>query len=77
METFKLYRKKDVTGVSGTGYIAEGWQTSYGEVILRWYGPHGGFGFHRSMEDCLAIHGHGGETIPEWTGGDGMKIRRS
>lgn len=76
MRAFLLKRNKDTTGVSGTGYVAEGWQTSYGEVILRWYGPHGGLGIHKSMQDMLNIHGHGGNTEAEVVWTDGVRILR-
>lgn len=64
MRTFVLKRTEDVTGVSGTGVVAEGIEFSDGEVVLRWI-----VGNHRStvvwaqgIEAVEAIHGHNGAT---------------
>lgn len=76
MKLFKLNRKRDSTGVSGTGIIAEGWETTYGEIHLRWYGPYGGDGRFESMKSMLAIHGHGGDTVVDVLYDDGISIER-
>lgn len=76
MILFKLRRYKDVTGLSGAGYVAEGWVTSYGEVHLRWYGPYGGDGRFEKVESMLAIHGHGGHTVMDTLFDDGIYIKR-
>lgn len=72
MRTFRLNRRVDHSGVSGNGYVAEGWETSYGEVFLRWYGT--GFSFFNSMDDMLAVHGHKGDTIPEFICDDNVRL---
>ena len=36
MKTFELQRDVDVTGISGTGTVAEGVEFSDGTVALRW-----------------------------------------
>lgn len=74
MQTFRLLRHKDVSGVSGEGYVAEGWITSYGECFMRWYGT--GFSFFNSVEDMLRVHGHGGQTETEVIWGDGVVIQK-
>lgn len=74
MKTFRLHRKVDHSGVSGTGYVAEGWETSYGEVFLRWYGT--GFSFFHSMKDMLAVHGHGGDTVVDVIYSDNVDITK-
>ncbi len=66
---FLLQRDTDVTGVSGTGIVAEGVEFSEdGLVVLRWIG---GFPtsvvFHdRGIESVIAVHGHDGATRVVW-----------
>jgi hypothetical protein len=67
MIMFRLYRHRDKTGVSGTGYVAEGMITSYGIVMMQWFGPHGGVGVFNNKEDMLAVHGHDGDTVMEFS----------
>lgn len=69
MKTFTLERHEDVTGVSGTGVVAEGVEFSDGTVVLKWI-----VGDHQStvhwpggMESVRAIHGHDGKTEVVWT----------
>lgn len=67
MQTFELIRDVDVSGVSGTGVIAEGVQFSDGTVALRWVvGSYRSTSLWTSIEAVLAIHGHGGATYAEW-----------
>lgn len=72
MRTFKLNRFEDISGFSGTGYVAEGMITSYGEVVMRWYG--GGFSIYPSIGDMLRIHGHGGKSKVDVITDDGCNI---
>lgn len=72
MKTFILRRDTDVTGVSGTGDIAEGAEFSDGTVVLRW-GPNPQRGVTRSsiavwpdVDSMIAIHGHDGATRVVW-----------
>jgi hypothetical protein len=66
MKTFILYRDKDVSGVSGTGAVAEGVQFGDGVVVLRWRGEHASTVVWASIDDALAIHGHDGLTRVVW-----------
>lgn len=61
---FQLERDTDVTGVSGTGVVAEGVEFSDGVVALRWTSAYPtSVVFHdRGMESVEAVHGHGGST---------------
>jgi hypothetical protein len=63
---FRLYRRTDVTGVSGTGIVAEGVQFADGVVVLRWLGEHASTVIWASLDDALAIHGHDGATRVLW-----------
>jgi len=64
--TFLLRRDRDVSGISGTGDIAEGVQFSDGTTVVRWYGTHSSVVVWRSLDDALAIHGHDGATRVVW-----------
>ncbi|MEU4192504.1 hypothetical protein AB0E69_11420 [Kribbella sp. NPDC026611] len=63
---FRLIRHYDVSGVSGTGPVAEGVQFTDGAVALRWYGDYPTTTVWDGIESVIAIHGHGGATEVEW-----------
>lgn len=64
---FVLRRLEDVSGVSGTGVVAEGVEFSDGTVAVRWRGKYGTGVFHdQGMASVRAIHGHGGKTVIEY-----------
>jgi hypothetical protein len=65
-EPFLLVREEDVSGVSGTGVVAEGVQFSDGKVALRWRGDKASTVVWDSIEDAMAIHGHDGKTRVDW-----------
>ena len=74
MRTFILNRKQDHSGVAGTGIVAEGVQFTNGLCVLSWViTPHGmdripvGVGVYENIEHVIAVHGHGGDTVVEWT----------
>lgn len=60
---FELHRDTDVSGVSGTGKVAEGAIFSDGEAVIHWLGewptttPH-----PKGITSIRAVHGHGGAT---------------
>lgn len=64
MRTFELHRDEDLTGVSGTGVVAELVEFSDGVVSLRWLTewPSSVCWYDRGMDAVLAIHGHNGKT---------------
>lgn len=66
MRLFKLVRSEDVSGVSGTGVIAEGVEFHDGQVALSWFGVHHTVELCPSIKDIIEIHGHGGRTVVEW-----------
>lgn len=66
MRLFHLVRHRDVSGVSGTGVVAEGVRFSDGRVALRWLGDHPSTVAWDSAEDAEATHGHGGATEVLW-----------
>jgi len=62
IQTFHLLRLEDESGVSGTGWVAEGAVFSNGWVALTWLGETPSLNFYPSIEAVEAIHGHGGAT---------------
>lgn len=74
MRMFALHRHADVTGLSGTGVVAEGVQFSDGTVVLRWL-PAGTTRptrvrptttVHDDIDSVEALHGHDGKTVIVW-----------
>ena len=66
MRRFRLRRTVDVSGVSGTGIVAEGVEFTDGSVAMRWPGESPSTAVWPSIEAVIAIHGHGGTTTVEW-----------
>jgi hypothetical protein len=67
MHTFHLQREHDVSGISGTGRVAEGVEFSDGTVAIRWMArEHQSTVVWSSIADVEAIHGHGGVTKIVW-----------
>ncbi|MGW4803088.1 hypothetical protein [Kitasatospora sp. NPDC004272] len=63
---FTLQRDHDITGISGTGTVAHGVQWPDGTVTLRWTGPRPSTVHWNSIDDVIAINGHGGATRIIW-----------
>jgi hypothetical protein len=64
---FELVRHRDVSGVSGTGVVAEGIEWSDGTVALRWGGHYPTTTvWQDGIDALLAIHGHNGATVIRW-----------
>jgi hypothetical protein len=74
---FLLVRTEDVTGISGTGVVAEGIEFSDLTVVLRWLAPyiaetHRERGvkpttvLHDDIQSVIALHGHNGATQVTW-----------
>ena len=70
---FLLERIEDVSGVSGTGAVAEGVRFGDGSVALRWTSawPTSVVFHDRGMDSVRAVHGHGGKTRIVWLYGTG------
>lgn len=66
MRRFVLLRNHDVSGVSGTGIVAQGVQFSDGMVALKWLREPGAVAIYTSLEDMLSVHGHNGHTKVLW-----------
>ena len=63
MKRFHLRRNVDETGVSGTGRVAEGVVFADGSAVLRWLSAHTSTAVYASINEVIAIHGHGGKTL--------------
>jgi hypothetical protein len=77
MRSFLLVREVDITGVSGTGIVAEGVEFSDGSVVVRWLdagvspvnrarGVKPTTVLHPDVQSVEALHGHNGATIVQW-----------
>lgn len=66
MLRFELHRDRDVSGVSGTGVIADGVYFPDGLTIVRWRGRWPSTVIWPSMEGLLAVNGHDGATRVVW-----------
>ena len=66
MNRFVLNRKEDVSGISGTGLVAEGVEFSDGSVALRWLTSTPSVELLNSVEDLKTIHGHSGSSTIEF-----------
>jgi hypothetical protein len=61
--TFTLHRTEDPSGVSGTGVVAEGWESSSGKwVALVWLSDIPSMETFRDIRDLERVHGHEGKT---------------
>lgn len=68
MRRFHLIRDEDPTGVSGTGFVAEGLEFNDGTAVVRWRTAWPtSIVFHdRGVESIVALHSHNGATRIEW-----------
>jgi hypothetical protein len=62
MQTFELVREVDVSGVSGTGVVAEGIVFSNGKAVLGWNSEVHSVCVYDNIQALEQIHGHGGCT---------------
>lgn len=62
MKNFQLVRTEDISGVSGTGIVADGVIFPDGTCSLRWRTAGGSTAIYDSIEKLEKIHGHDGRT---------------
>lgn len=62
MRRFVLHRDKDVSGVSGTGDVADGVEFDDGSCVVYWRGVHRSLEHWQNWQECEEVHGHGGLT---------------
>ena len=63
---FYLKRSHDITGISGTGRVAEGIQYSDGTISFRWTSSTPITSQADTIDYLIHVHGHGGTTEIEW-----------
>ena len=62
MRVFHLVRHEDISGVSGTGVVAQVVEFSNGRAVVNWTRPPHATTVYLSLEDLMSVHGHGGAT---------------
>jgi hypothetical protein len=67
LRTFELHRDEDETGISGTGFVAEGVEFYDGSCAMRWRSPLKSTTVYESIRVVEELHGHGGRTRIVWT----------
>lgn len=64
---FQLQRSEDVSGVSGTGVVADGCQFPDGVCVVHWRGEHRStVVWTAGIRAVEAVHGHEGRTRIVW-----------
>ncbi len=63
---FILCREEDVSGVSGTGKVAEGIQFSSNKCVISWISATPSIEVYDSIDEIKRIHGHNGKTDVRW-----------
>lgn len=66
----ELVRHHDVSGVSGTGPIADVVILRNGSIIVGWLGDYPSTAVWPSIDSVLAVHGHHGSTVIVWSDGE-------
>lgn len=66
MKKFYLNRIKDISGISGTGRVAEGYVFDNGKVAMCWLTATSSIAIYDTIEHVEIIHGHAGATEIEW-----------
>lgn len=62
MKMLHLDRTEDVSGVSGTGRVAEGVQFDDGTIVLQWNTKVSSLVIYKNIADLVTIVSHGGKT---------------
>ena len=66
MRRFHLIRDEDLSGVSGTGIVAEGIEFDNGKVAICWTTKYHVVSVIDNIHTLEAVHGHGGLTYVKW-----------
>lgn len=62
MKLFELHRDTDVSGISGTGVVAQGVEFDDSTCCIRWLTEYRTTVMAESMEVVRRVHGHNGST---------------
>lgn len=66
IRTFHLERTTDVSGVSGTGAVAEGVEFTDGTCVVRWISATPSTNIYPNRKQVDLVHGHHGSTKIVW-----------
>lgn len=66
MRRFLLVRDEDVSGMSGTGHVAQGVEFWDGKCAIHWMTEVRSTAIYESVEEVEFVHGHNGRTKVEW-----------
>jgi len=75
MRNFYLNRTVDVSGISGTGRVAQGIEFDNGKVAMCWLTETSSVAVYDSIEHVERIHSHEGATVIEWVRQPGTTTR--
>jgi hypothetical protein len=62
MRKFELVRTEDLTGISGTGTVAQGVEFDDGTCVMRWCTKLSSTAIYSNARELVDIHGHEGRT---------------
>lgn len=62
MRVFYFNRIKDISGVSGTGRVADGVEFDNGRAAVCWRTPTSSIEIWQSLSECMQVHSHGDAT---------------
>lgn len=63
---FYVIRTEDVSGISGTGRVAEGVEFTDGTCVIHWLSHTSATGIYDNAKCLLLIHGHENRTTIEY-----------
>ena len=63
---FWLMRDEDISGISGTGRVAEGIEWTNGMVTVSWLGTYHSIETVMNIHTIEALHSHNGKTRVVW-----------
>ncbi len=66
MRLFNLRRSEDVSGISGTGTIAEGVEFTDGTCVIKWLTHTSSINIFPNVKELMLVHGHEGKTVIEY-----------
>jgi len=59
---FEMIRVEDLSGVSGTGIVAQGMEFDDGQCVIRWLTDVKATAIYKNIQELESIHGHKGRT---------------
>lgn len=66
IKRFRFKRTEDVSGISGTGIVAEGVEFTNGKVVMCWLSSVSSLSIFNNIKELELIHGHEGRATIEW-----------